>query len=363
MGCPHIPEIPYGEFSERLHDKGANRRLLLGASLELTERCNLRCAHCYINRPAGDRQAQNRELTFSQWAQLLDEMAAAGCLWLLMSGGEPLLRPDFREIYSYAKKQGMIITLFTNGTLLTPELADFLQEWPPFEVEITVYGRTKATYEAVTRAPGSYENCLRGIDLLLARQIPLELKTMLMTLNAHELWDLKAWAKSLGVSFRYDPALNARLDGGKEPLAFRLSPEEAVEFDVRDAERFQGWQKFIEAHQEVHAQDRLYTCGAGVSSLHLDPYGEMFICGMSRAAGFNLTQRSFRVGWEEFIPRVRAQRPQGDYPCNRCGLLALCDQCPAWGQLECNDPEMPVSYLCNLAHLRAEALGILPSKK
>jgi radical SAM protein with 4Fe4S-binding SPASM domain len=290
-------------------------------------------------------------------------MAAAGCLWLLMSGGEPLLRPDFREIYSYAKKQGMIITLFTNGTLLTPELADFLQEWPPFEVEITVYGRTKATYEAITRAPGSYENCLRGIDLLLARQIPLAVKTMLMTLNAHELWDLKAWAKSLGVRFRYDPALNARLDGGKEPLAFRLSPAEAVEFEVRDAERFQGWQKFIEAHQEVHARDRLYTCGAGVSSLHLDPYGEMFICGMSRAAGFNLTQRSFREGWEEFIPGVRAQRPQGDYPCNRCSLLALCDQCPAWAQLECSDPEMPVPYLCNLAHLRAEALGILPSKK
>ena len=93
----------------------------------------------------------------------------------------------------------MIINLFSNGTLITPDLADFLRDVTPFQVEITVYGRTRETYEAVTRVPGSYERCLRGIDLLMARRIPLALKTVVMTINAHELWDLKTWAEGLGV--------------------------------------------------------------------------------------------------------------------------------------------------------------------
>jgi MoaA/NifB/PqqE/SkfB family radical SAM enzyme len=132
-------------------------------------------------------------------------MAGAGCLWLQLTGGQPLLRPDFRDLYLHAKKLGLLVTLFTNGTLLTPELADFLQDYPPFVVEITVYGLTKATYEVVTQVPGSYEKCLRGIDLLRARQIPLSLKTMVMTFNAHELEDMRVWSQGLGVGFDLPP--------------------------------------------------------------------------------------------------------------------------------------------------------------
>ena len=139
----------------------------------------------------------------------------------VLTGGEILLRQDFQEIYAHAKKCGMLIELFSNGTLIDAGLADFLRDLTPAMVEITVYGRTQATFEAVTRVAGSYERCLEGIDLLLARGVPLTLKTMVMTINAHELWDLKAWAEGLGVGFRYDMMLNARLDGGQQPLALR----------------------------------------------------------------------------------------------------------------------------------------------
>lgn len=362
MDCPHIPEIPYSEFSGHLHSKGAIQRLPLSASIELTERCNLNCAHCYINRPAGDQKAKKRELNFQQWSRILDEMAEAGCLWLLLTGGEPLLHADFQKIYLYAKQRGMIVTLFTNATLLTPEVADFLRDWPPFEVEVSVYGRTKATYESVTRIPGSYEKCLRGINLLLERQIPLELKTMVMTLNTHELWELKAWAEGLGVRFRYDPVLNARLDGGKTPIALRLPPEQVVAFDLQDKKRFEEWQDFVGRYLGAPASDYLYTCGGGVSSFHLNPSGQMYICMMVREAGFDLTRGSLQEGWEEFIPRLREKRPQGKYPCGRCDLLSLCGQCPGWAQTEGGDSESPVDYLCQIAHRRAEALGVLSGK-
>jgi MoaA/NifB/PqqE/SkfB family radical SAM enzyme len=358
MECLHIPEIPYGEFSQRVHLKGERERLPLMVSIDFTERCNLGCAHCYINLPAGDREAQNRELTFAQWARILDEAAEKGCLWLLLTGGEPLLRPDFKDLYRHAKKLGMIVSLFTNGTLISPELADLLGDLTPFSVEITVYGRTRATYEAVTGVPGSYEKCLRGIDLLLARQVPLELKTMVMTLNAHEILDLKAWAEGLGVGFRFDPLLNARLDGGKKPLLLRLSPDEVLELDIGDEVRLRSWQEFLEKFGKSQNSDHLFKCGAGIDSFHLDAYGGMQICMMSRDNTYDLLRGSLDEGWLEFIPRLRRQKIIGDYPCSRCALFVVCDQCPGWSQLECGNPETPVAYLCQVAHRRAAALGL-----
>lgn len=362
MECRHLRDIPYREFSKRLHHKGAEEHLPLNASIEITERCNLKCAHCYINQPAGDQEAKQQELGFKEWARLLDEMAAAGCLWLLLTGGEPLLHPDFRKIYTYAKKQGMVVSLFTNGTLITHEIADFLQDLPPFSVEISVYGRSKPIYEAVTRIPGSYEKCLEGIELLLSRQVPLELKSMVMSLNAHELWDLKAWADGLGVNFHYDPMICARLDGGKESLDLRLLPEQVVEFDMADEKRQQALRELIETYSGPPDSDRLYTCRTGIDSFHLDPYGRMPICLMSRKEFFDIKPGTFEQGWQELQARVGRQKPEGEYPCNCCNLMSLCAQCPGWAQLEHGRPDARVAYLCQVAHLRAEGLKNLPEK-
>jgi radical SAM protein with 4Fe4S-binding SPASM domain len=358
MQCPHIPEISYGEYMEKVYQKMLRLHLPMTASLELTERCNLNCAHCYINRPPGDREAQMRELTTSQWQNLLDDMAQAGVLGLVLTGGETLLRDDFRKIYAHAKQRGMIINLFTNGTLIDPGLADFLRDLTPSMMEITVYGRTPQTYEAVTRVAGSYERCLRGIDLLLARGIPLALKTMVMTINAHELWDLKAWAEGLGAKFHYDMMLNARLDGGKQPLPLRLSPEEVVEFDRKDKKRYQEWLEFAEKFVGPHDSEYLYSCGAGLASFSIDSYGKMYPCLISRGASYDVTQGSFTEGWQEFLPKVRLQKPLNEYPCGRCELLSLCEQCPGWSHLEHGEPDRPVNYLCRVAHLRAQLLGL-----
>jgi radical SAM protein with 4Fe4S-binding SPASM domain len=358
MQCPHIPEIPYMDFSTRVHEKGLEKRLPVVMSLELTERCNLNCAHCYINRPAGEQEAQVQELTTRQWRTLLDEMAEAGALWTLFTGGEPLLRPDFCELYAHAKRLGMIVTIFTNATLITPELADFLLDWPPFMVEVTVYGNTPETFEAVTRVPGSYQRCLQGIDILMARGLPIRLKTMAMTLNVHELGDLKVWAESLGLPFRYDPLLNARLDGGKELLNLRLLPEEVVRLDLQDEEASRYWEGLWADFPGLPEDEGLFPCGAGLNGCHVDAYGNMHICMMVRKFPYNLARGSFQEGWNQFLPPLLQMQPDHDSPCHRCKLLIVCDQCPGWSHLEGDDLVTPVAYLCQVAHLRAKDLGI-----
>ena len=375
MECPHIPITTYGEFSKRLHDKVVSQRIPITGSIEVTARCNLRCAHCYINLPAGDRQAQERELTYRELCDILDQIVDEGCLWLLLTGGEPFVRPDFLDIYTYAKKKGLLTSLFTNGITITPRIADYLAEWCPFSVEITLYGYTQEVYERVTGVPGSYEHCMRGIELLLERDIPLRLKTSLLTLNKHEVGDMQAYAEGLGVQYRFDPVLSMRIDGSRQPAQYRLSPQEVVELDLADEKRIKAWRELWDRLGGPPAQlEYLYQCGAGIGSFHIDPYGQLSVCMMSRVPSYDLLRGTFHEGWHDFLGQVRAQKwsadadcPQYDTspwesPCQSCELIALCGQCPGWAQMESGEPEKPVEYLCQIAHLRAEALGLNSSK-
>jgi MoaA/NifB/PqqE/SkfB family radical SAM enzyme len=160
-------EATYSAFSLGVHQRTSGKRVPMEVTIEVTRRCPLECLHCYNNLPMSDTGARAQELTLEEHCKLLDELSAAGCLWLCYTGGEIFARIDFLDIYREAKKRGFLITLFTNGTLITPRVADYLAEWQPFSIEITLYGATRETYEALTRIPGSYDRCIRGIRLLL----------------------------------------------------------------------------------------------------------------------------------------------------------------------------------------------------
>jgi MoaA/NifB/PqqE/SkfB family radical SAM enzyme len=185
-----MEEQKYGDWSLEVHQRLANKRVPMGGSLEVTQRCNNKCVHCYNNLAAGDKTALENELSLDEHCRIIDEIAGFGCLWLLLTGGEIFLRKDFLDIYTHAKQKGLLITLFTNGTLITPNIADYLAELPPFSIEITLYGNTQKTYESITGVPGSYDRCLNGIRLLMERSLPLKLKTMAIAQNKHEIFDL-----------------------------------------------------------------------------------------------------------------------------------------------------------------------------
>lgn len=272
----------------------------MAGTIEVTFRCNLKCAHCYV---AYD--PSRKELPYQEICNIVDQIIQEGCLWLLITGGEPLLRRDFLDIYTYCKEKGLIISLFTNGTLITPHIADYLQEVPPFSVEITLYGITKDTYESVTNIPGSFERCIKGIHLLLERKIPLKLKTMVMTLNKHELLDIQKYAKELDVEFRFDPILNPRLDGSKAPCQLRISPEEVVNLGLADKKRLKIMKESLERIGGASSSEYLYTCGAGRTSFNISPYGELTVCVMSRHPSYNIRQGSFQEGWYKFFPKIR----------------------------------------------------------
>ena len=261
MDCPYIPILSYHEFSKSIHEKTIKERIPIGGDIEPTLRCNLRCAHCYVADAP-----RKKEASFEEICRIIDEIADAGCLWLLFTGGEPFMREDFLDIYAYAKRKGLIITIFTNGTLLTPEIADYLKEFPPFAVEITLSGATKEIYERVSGVPGSFERCIQGIEYLLSRGINLRLKTTVMSLNLEGLWDIKRYVEGLGLEFRFDPVLNPRIDGSKAPCRLRIPPEEVVALDLADESRSKEWKRLAQGFLKPTGADKLFNCGAGILS-------------------------------------------------------------------------------------------------
>ena len=354
--------VSYGEFSAKFHGQFTEKRIPLQASLEVTRRCPLICQHCYNNLPMGDLEARKRELTAQEYFSVLDELADLGTVWLLFTGGEIFARKDFLEIYTYAKRKGFLISLFTNGILINEKIADYLSEFPPFAIEITLYGRTKETYEKLTQLPGSFDRCMRGIQLLLERGLPLKLKTVGTTINKHEILGMKQFVEQdLGLEFKHDSVINPRIDCSHSPLAVRLSAEEIVALDLHSSKLAAEYRQSL--HTDLVATtngigNTVYFCGGGLKSFAMDPFGHMSICVLSHQQTYDIRTGSVREGWDQFLLAVRQQKRRDPLSkCVRCRLRAVCGMCPANGELESGDAESPVDFLCEIAHLRATALG------
>ena len=346
-----------------MHRKMIAAGLPLSGTIEVTRRCPLTCAHCYNNLPMGDRGAAQRELSCDEHCRVLDEISEAGCLWLLYTGGEIFARRDFIDIYSYARRRGLLITLFTNGTLITPALADRLVEERPFAIEITLYGRTRDTYERLTGIPGSYDRCMRGIRLLHERGLPLSLKTVAVTINKHEVFAMQRFAEEeLGLDFKFDAMMNPRLDCSRAPLGVRLTPEECVSFDLADPKRMDEWTTF--ANRSLTPKASVGTSGRPLlvrrrsHLLRHQPLRRVEHLYAVSARSVRPEVRQFlRTAGATFLRTVRSRKATRPTKCTTCQLKGMCGMCPANGELESGHPEVPVDFLCRTAHLRAYTFG------
>jgi radical SAM protein with 4Fe4S-binding SPASM domain len=358
-----MEQLSYGAFSADLHQRQAGQRVPVQVSIEVTRRCPLECQHCYNNLPMGDQDARSREMTTEEHFRMLDELVEMSCFWLIYTGGEIFARKDFLEIYTYAKKKGFLITLFTNGTLITEKIADYLVEWPPFAIEITLYGRTRETYESLTMIPGSYDRCLRGINLLRERGLPLKLKTVATSINKHEVSAMRQFAEEeLGVEFMMDGQINPRIDCSQSPLGVRLTPEEVVALDMHAPKGISEYLRLANRDlgkpPNLAQENTVYFCGGGMNSFAINAYGEMGICVISQQETFDIRREGLKPAWEHSLREVRTRKRTRVTKCIECRIQSLCGMCPANGEMENGDRESPVAFLCHVAHLRAAVIGV-----
>lgn len=349
------------------------KRKLTHLDIELTERCNNNCVHCTINLPVDDEQARLRELTTDDLKKILKEAAALGCLSVRYTGGEPLLRPDFNELYLFAKRLGMKVILFTNATLLTEETVALLKKYPPGEVvEVTVYGMSRETYEAVSRVKGTYEAAFRGIRLLQENDIAFIVKGAFLPQNKADVEEFETWAKTIpaldhapSYSMFFDLRTRRDSEAANERIR-RLRPAtaEAVAMLTRDHDSyFKGMREFCGKFMRPSG-DPLFSCGAGRKSGTVDAYGRLQVCMLLRHPDtvYDLRCGTLEDALDHFFPNVLASQAQdSDYlqKCAGCFLKGLCEQCPGKAWAEHGELDKPVSYLCEVAHEQARHLGLL----
>jgi len=386
-------------------DLWRDKRPLLGQlDIELTERCNNDCIHCCINLPANDAAARAREMTTAQVQDILQQAADLGCLQVRFTGGEPLLRLDFEELYLFARRLGMKVLVFTNARLITPRLADLFARVPPLvTIEVTVYGMHAASYEAVTRTPGSFAQFWRGVNLLLERRVPFIVKSALLPPNRPEIAEFEAWAKTIpwmdkrpSYSMNFD--LRNRRDGARKNAqiaSLRLSPPETVAMLTRDEAKYRKEMHEFASKFMGPPGDVLFRCGAG-HGMCIDAYGRAQPCMGIRAPELTValpppqpspaTKPASQGREQSPLPLfgdfpnggragdgglaaalahfaalrdLRATNPEYLRRCARCFLKGLCEQCPAKSWAEHGTLDTPVEYLCDVAHAQARWLGWL----
>lgn len=348
-------------------------RLLSMLDVELTERCNNNCVHCYINLPAEDRHAQEKELSAQEIKEILEQATSLGCLIVRFTGGEPLLREDFEEIYLSARKLGLKVVLLTNATLITPKLTRLFERTPPLErIEVTVYGMKRSSYESVTCVPGSFEAAWRGIDLLLERRIPFMVKGTVLSINRGEIADFESWASTIRwmvgpPSYSVFLDLRCRRDSQQKNgliKGMRLSPEEVLEFLARRKEEYVKEMREFCSRFTKPPGESLFSCGAGVGGGCVDAYGNFQPCILLRHPDtvYDLKKGSLKDGMTSFFPRIREMKAENpDYlaRCALCFLKGLCEQCPARSWMEHGTLDARVDYFCEIAHAQARYLGLL----
>jgi radical SAM protein with 4Fe4S-binding SPASM domain len=318
------------QIAARMLARASEEQIPLSASLAMTHRCQLRCLHCYLGDERFEKPDKEQPTQF--WTALLDQMAQAGCLDVLITGGEPLVRTDFARVYEHTKRLGMLAMIFTNATLVDDRLADLFADLPPEMIEVSLYGATERVYESVTGIKGSFRRCLDGVDLLLQRGVRVGLKTVILTDNVHEVEAMRALASGRGVPFRVDPAVFPCRDGDQAPLEHRIGADEAARIEMADEGLRVETARAFAKTREVAPTESLFPCMAGLTGFHVDPNGMLFPCMMVTSDGYDLTRGSLAEGWREAMPRFRAQTSPAGYDCRECGLRLLCGACHGDGK-------------------------------
>lgn len=312
---------------DRLIRVASRAHIPFSVLFEVTHRCNLGCEHCYLTEgPVGRPRPARQELSLEEIRRVLDQLADAGTLFLTLSGGEVFMRRDFLQILAHARSCGFSVTVFTTGTLLTPETATELADLHPLSVEVSIYSARPEIHDLVTRIPGSHARSVRALRLLKARGVIILIKSPLMNLNSGEYRGIVELAEELGAGYGFDPLLIPRRDGNPAPVNLSLDREQMCDFfsdPVLAREFFQPVKCLPQKDEEI--------CGTGRRTCLISPYGDLFPCGVHPIPAGNLREKSFHEIWTG-SPLLRDLRTKTvddlrggakAIPGFRCSALAL----------------------------------------
>jgi radical SAM protein with 4Fe4S-binding SPASM domain len=309
-------------------------------AFELTSSCNLNCVHCYLSGRNSDDC-----LSTYQVKRVLEQLAKAGTLYLVFTGGEIFLRKDIFELCSYARKLKFDLRLFTNATLIDEATVNRLSHLDLSGIEISLYGR-KNTHDAITRSKGSFDKTITAIKLLKAHKIPVSIKCPVIKQNFKDMGWLKTFAKKLDIKFRLDPTISAKDNNDKSALKHRLNTKDLEHLIATMSP------KLHKTKDPLEIFDERFLCSAGKNMIGIGFDGTLFPClGWKFGLG-DIVSKSFDCIWKgEEIKRIRSLELKDIRKCSSCEIRCFCQRCPGMAMTEEGNFNLPSKIACKIANI------------
>ena len=357
-------ELTYDAFISRLFAKATQTGTPLSGTFELTPRCTLDCKMCYIHNKATDRDVIEKEKSTEWWIDLAKKTQEAGMLLLLLTGGEPLLRKDFNEIYLACKNLGLLVSVNTNATLINEEKIKLFKENPPQRVNITLYGMSRETYGKLCGVPEAFDRVLWAIKALKEAGINVKINYTVTPYNKDDVLGASDLAEKLGmpiqaVTYIFPPIRACDKCGNSA----RLSSEDAakVVFDLQKHRLGDFFDKFLEQKQknkiktdyfdDCKMEGERINCRAGLTNFWVTWDGKMTPCGMMVEPSAEIGD-DFSKAWNK-ISKAREEiilPPQ----CTGCEYKEHCDICAAVSYAETGRFDGLPEYVCQKAKAYAK---------
>lgn len=360
-----VEEAKYEPFLTRyMMDKAYMAEIPISGTFELSPLCNFDCRMCYIRKSMQEVVNHDRmPVNMEQWLEIAQKARDKGMLYLLLTGGEPFLWPDFWPLYEKLSHMGFLISINTNGSLIDAEVIARLKQHPPMRVNITLYGASDETYEGLCRAKGVFSKVDQAIRGLKEAGIQVKLNCSLTPHNASDLEAMNAYAVANGLIFdvvtymfpplRRDISMVGRND--------RFTPYEAAYYHmkrilVQNGE--ESYRNFLNKAAEglipplgldescVDPLDGQIRCRAGRTSFWITWDGYMTPCGMMPTPKVDLIQLGFDESWQQTVQASKNVRLSG--VCSQCLDREMCHACAAMALAETGKTTGIPEYLCHM---------------
>ena len=349
-------------ISDFLFQKASARAIPLSVSFELSPVCNFSCKMCYVRKTEAQIRAEGKSLVpWEKWLELARELREAGTLFILLTGGEPFLYPNFRKLYEALHSMGFLIMINTNGTLIDEETMQWLKAMSPHRVNLTLYGASAETYGRLCGNPKGYERAMYALRALREAGIPTVINASMIPENAEDMEAIAAVGAELELNTHIGTYMFPPVRRNAEATDSRFTPEESAKMYMRRSLAQWGHEtcmqhfcQFLQASREEATEDwgcnqaEYMRCRAGRCSFWISWDGIMSACGLIQfPKTFDAFNGTVLENWKELTQLVRsAEVLQG---CRGCSLRDLCRPCVATVYAESGTVDEKAPYLCRLA--------------
>lgn len=351
-GCPKRGEVMTQEFEpacrrmewldpfyKQVWEKAFADAIPISGTFELTPRCNFDCRMCYVHLKPEQIPRFGREMDAKEWLRIAKEAKEAGTTWLCITGGEPLLHPEFDVIYRELSQMGFFITLQTNASLVRGDMLRLLEEYPPRLAKITLYGSNDEVYRAVCGVEKGFTRVDEGIRNLRERNIPVQLVSTVIRQNEEDVKRMAFYAYIHQMPWMATGGIKKSVRGGEYDVS-ELRVAEKIEEEKKKDIRSRLEKTPIDISRKPCTYCRDYRLGYWVTW-----DGKMKFCGFMKEPDIPVRDRAFSQAWQELVRfEDELQWPE---TCRTCEVSKACFKCAATLETECGGLDQVTDAFCN----------------